>query len=62
MKYGFKLDHAIIEMKLVNGSFDSCSYYKINVDVLKEDDYIQDVKNMLLEVQVDCENNSKKFQ
>ena len=59
---GYKSDHAIIEMKCVNGSFDrGSSYYKINVESLKAKDYIQDVKNMLLEVQVDCEKYPNNF-
>ena len=45
-------DHGNIEMKWVNASFDRGSfYYKINVEVLKDKDHIQDVKNMLLESQ-----------
>ena len=41
-------------MKWVDGSFSrGSSYYKINFEVLKDKDYIQDVKNMLVEVQVD---------
>ena len=44
-------------MKWVSGSFDrGLSCYKIHVEVLKDKDYIRDVENMLLEVQVDCEN------
>ena len=35
---------------------------KINIEVLKDKDYIPDSKNMLLEVQVDCENKCNKFQ
>ena len=47
-------------MNWVNRSFDRGSYYyKTNAEVLKDKDYIQDVMNMLLEVQVDCENRSK---
>ena len=46
---GYKSDCAVIEMKWVNGSFDrGSSYYQINVEVLKDKDYIQDVKNMSL--------------
>ena len=49
-------------MKWVNGSLDRDSfYYKINVEILEDRDYIQDVKNMLLEVQVDCKIKSKVF-
>ena len=60
---GYKSDHAIIEMKWVDGSFDKCYfYYKISFEVSKSKHYIQDEKNMLLEVQMDCENKSKKFQ
>ena len=56
---GYVLNDAIIEMKWVNRSFErGSSYYKINVEALYEKDFIQDVKNMLLEVQVDCENKS----
>ena len=59
---GYKLDHAMIKMKWRNQTFDrGSSYYKISVEVLKDKDCIQDVKNMLLEVQVDCENKSKNF-
>ena len=59
----YQSDHAITEMKWVNGFFDrGSSYYKINVEVLKDKDYIHDVKKILLEVQVDCENKCNKFQ
>ena len=48
----YKSDYPIIGIKWVNESFDrGSSYYKINVEVLKDKDYIKDVKNILLQAQ-----------
>ena len=52
----YKSGDAIKEIKWANGSFDRCSYYKINVEVLTDKDYIEDVKNRILQVQMDDEN------